>query len=111
MRTSLVPAVAALAFSVVAIPAEASAPGYVTKAEFKKVKHGMTRARVEHIFDAGRGCVYLDKHVDGVHYLDVQYPQKNGAFTGLQYNDSRDGKMRARAGDEGFKDWNLIGYC
>lgn len=77
---------AALAAVLLMAPAAQAQPtersGTVTRAEYNRVERGMTRARVEHIFGAGRGCVYA-RYESG--YIGVQYRQGNGNYTAINY--------------------------
>jgi hypothetical protein len=70
----------ALGSTVVAItPASADTPGCVSKAEFRKVHKGMTRQRVQRIFDTKGHQVYTwwisGDHYSGREYRACRHPQ------------------------------------
>jgi hypothetical protein len=82
------------------------APREVTRHEYAKVSPGMTRARVERIFGAGRGCTYSRYELDDVLYTGRQYRNSAGTTVSIQYERPDGGRNRATG-----KQWGLLESC
>lgn len=102
----------AVLLSVVLLPpapasAVPQAPRQVTRDEYAQVSLGMTRARIERIFGAGSGCVYVTYELDGVLHIGRQYRNAAGTTVSIQYERSADGGRSRAAG----KQWGLLESC
>lgn len=99
----------ALSIPLIVVPSVASAQTAareVTFAEYRRVEPGMTRARVELIFGAGKGCEYTSYTIGDVLFTGRQYRRSNGATVSIRYR-VREGRMdRVRA-----KQWNTVSVC
>ena len=107
MRLSL-----AVLLSVVLLPAApasavAEAPRQVTRDEYAQVSPGMTRVRIERIFGAGSGCVYLKYELDDVLYIGRQYRNTAGTTVSIQYERPGDGGKNRATG----KQWGFLESC
>lgn len=91
-----------------AAPASAvpEVPRQVTRHEYAQVSPGMTRARVERIFGAGRGCVYVQYELDGVLHTGRQYRNAAGTTVSIQYEKPDRGRNRVTG-----KQWGVLQSC
>jgi hypothetical protein len=92
-----------------AAPASAmpDATPQVTRTEYAQVHRGMTRGRVERIFGAGSGCVYLKYELDNVLFIGRQYRNTAGTTVSIQYEKPGDGGRARLTG----KQWGLLESC
>lgn len=93
--------------AVLASPVAAQERGTVTRAEYAKIKVGMTRERVERIFNAGRGCDPSATRSETYR----QYRQANGYYTAVMFNRERDGQMRVADDQPSYKQWDTSKSC
>jgi hypothetical protein len=80
--------------------------GDVTRAEYRKVEKGMSRQRVERIFDTGRGCLYVKYELDDVLFTGRQYRNANGYTVSIRFVTRSDGVERVRG-----KQWDTSWSC
>lgn len=92
-----------------AAPASAvpQTPRQVTRDEYAQVSTGMTRARIERLFGAGSGCVYLKYELDDVLFIGRQYRNTAGTTVSIQYERPGDGGRNRATG----KQWGLLESC
>jgi hypothetical protein len=87
-----------LLLSPVASVAGVAAPGgEVTRSEYRKVEKGMSRARVERIFGAGHGCVYLTYALDEKLSTGRQYRNEHGSTVAISFVTRADGVARVQS--------------
>ncbi len=94
-----------------AAPAPASAmpeePRVVTREEYAQVARGMTRVKVERLFGAGSGCVYIKYQLDNVLVIGRQYRNTAGTTVSIEYERPGDGGRARVTG----KRWGFLESC
>ena len=107
MRLSLAALLSAVLLPAAPGSAMPQAPRQVTRGEYAQVSPGMTRTRIERIFGAGSGCVYLKYELDDVLHIGRQYRNAAGTTVSIQYERPRNrGASRATG-----KQWGFLESC
>lgn len=66
----------------------------------------MSRDRVERIFDAGRGCLYVKYELNDALFTGRQYRNSNGYTVSIRFVTRADGVERVRG-----KQWDTSWSC
>ncbi|WP_374455700.1 hypothetical protein [Nocardioides sp.] len=106
MRLALAALLSVVLLPAAPAPAVPEAPRQVTRREYAQVSPGMTRARVERIFGAGPGCVYIKYELDGLLHIGRQYRNAAGTTVSIQYERPEGRRTRATG-----KQWGLLESC
>jgi hypothetical protein len=95
------------ALAVPALPAAANTGGLevVTRGEYSRVVKGMTRVRVERIFDTS-GCEYVHYAIGDRVFTGRQYKNPLGNMVAIRYVTGSDGVERVRG-----KQWDTVKSC
>ena len=106
MRLALAALLSVVLLSAAPVSAGSEAPRQVTRHEYAQVSPGMTRTRVERIFGAGSGCVYVKYVLDDVLYTGRQYRNSAGTTVSIQYERPDGGRSRTTG-----KQWGFLESC